>query len=276
MRLSSICAYLILTACAHSPSLKPTHSGPNVVQFAAMGTVWKIEVKSHGKSVLYTQMSEDIKKIVFDYDLTFSDWTDESELRKLEKKDLTQFQSATPLFLKGLTLSQEMFKQSGGYFDVTVGAVLWKELERPVGMDKLEIKADTFRFKFHPQRLTFGGIVKGMAVGEIASYLHKGGHTDFHIDAGGGNLAFASPSRLKEEGVTFVSNSFTKQKGRNHILNPKSGTLKEQGRIVTCHFPPSTVLTWADNGGRTDAYSKIIMMNEKFILPKNCENKELY
>src|SRR5688572_22950735 len=51
--------------------------------FSAMGTVWKIEIADSPKSVDIPALQQILSDEVYAYDQTFSDWNEESELRKL-------------------------------------------------------------------------------------------------------------------------------------------------------------------------------------------------
>lgn len=207
------------------------------ISLNGMGTVIVAEwLPSDSSSFAETQAQSVMSRMVERYDNTFSDWSEDSELRRLEQAGLAPASAtkATPLFIEGLSYANTAFKETGGLFDITLGAVIWKERSRPVGMTSLEINMEDSRFRFgvNPVRLSFGGIVKGMLTGELAKIFLKNQITSFYISAGGGNEVFAGAylkrldlsnleSGLQPSSLVFVSNSHSLQGTRQHIFDPR-------------------------------------------------------
>jgi thiamine biosynthesis lipoprotein ApbE len=131
-KIAAIFGLLQFAACS---SNKPTSSASlNTLHISGIGSVFEFHWKdSPNTSLVADEFKENLAQTIRKYDETFSDWSEDSELRQLEKAGLTHKQKASQLFLKGLWLSRKFYKETGGLFDVTVGAVYWKELERPVG-----------------------------------------------------------------------------------------------------------------------------------------------
>jgi hypothetical protein len=235
------------------------------VSILSMGVPWKISAK-FTEDISPPKLQREIEEILMQYDFTFSDWTEDSELRKLEKVGLDKFQSASPLFLEGLRLSDLAHKMSGGYFDPTVGAVQWKKRKHARGWN-LEWRGQEFRFKKNPWRLTFGGIAKGMAVGAIAEHLIQNHAISFTVNGGGGNLAV-----FENQKITHFANSRVHQYGslkKLNLLNPIGSrvTSLENIHLKCTNFPDRST---RDSAGLTDALTKAILLNPKFIIPKNC------
>jgi thiamine biosynthesis lipoprotein ApbE len=182
-----------------------------------MGTYWSVDLAEEGVSFSKEFLSQKIIGMVDLYDKTFSDWRPDSELRNLEKKHLTNFQKPSGLFLKGLEYSLLAFNESKGNFDITTGAVIWRERDKKLGLNKIILKKDGFEFVEDPKRLTFGGIVKGMAVGKIANWLYLANIKNFRVNAGDGNLVISGKNfkvgweeevqtgAIKPDEVIFVS-----------------------------------------------------------------------
>jgi hypothetical protein len=180
--------------------------------------------------------------------------------------------------MRGLRASEKAFKSTHGIFDITVGAVLWKKATAPVGQRHLVLSGDRFRFERDPLRLTFGGIAKGMAVGELATKLYESGLRDFKIDAGGGNLAlagaFASASQLgnaEPTAVTFVSSSSATNHGEQHLLDPSRSDRKVSGHAsLACRGSAGDSANWAELSGLADAYSTALVIEPSLELPSAC------
>lgn len=235
-----------------------------------MGTYWSIDLSEAGISFPREYLSRKIIELVDLYDKSFSDWREESELRILENKDLTEYQKPSFLFLKGLSYSKIAYEKSKGDFDITVGAVIWKKRKEKVGLNNLILDKSGFRFKIDPQRLTFGGIVKGMAIGALSNWLYKNNIKNFRINAGDGNLSFAGKnfkeSWVEEEQtghtnpleIIFLSRSNFNQNGKVHIIGNKRGPDIVK---IACRSTAKNIKDWEKIGALSDAYSTSLVLN---------------
>lgn len=237
-----------------------------------MGTVWTYVCRQVPTGLPLEPLKERLGQIAYQYDVTFSDWSDDSELRQIEKAGLTHESHPSTLFMKGLQYAQEAYERTGGAFDITVGAVLWKVKSRAVGMNHLKISGEKFYFDQDPVRLTFGGIVKGMATGEMLFLLQQSGLRECTLNAGGGNGVISD-----EQGVRFYSRSRIFQKTTKgevqHIFSTGSApltTLRESAELE-CQSPSikfSELQRW---GALSDAFSKAVILRDDWIPPENCK-----
>lgn len=211
------------------------------------------------------------------HEKTFSDWSEDSELRMLEKRGLDQWQQIGPLFSLGLTFSQQAYERTNGAFDISVGDRQWLGALRSKGMGGLERRnvegREEFRFANGVERLTFGGIAKGMALGDIAHFLKSEDIEDFSVDAGGGNIVQAS-----SKNVVFLSRSRVAKSGSSseaHVLSPKGSKLELNKSVeISC------TLKWGDRpemlrwGALIDAYSTALLVDQgrNWELPKECQS----
>lgn len=297
-----------LLSCAHraaSSEARPDPTGHVLesrrVVWAAMGTVWTLDYTAP-RSIGFTdtaELEETARELVYEYDIAFSDWDEESELRRLETRDLTRWQEPSELFLRGLKYSQEAFVQTNGAFDITIGAVQWKALKKPVGTDKLRIEGRRFRFTKNPKRLTFGGIAKGMAVGAVVSGLLSKGLHDFRLDAGGGNLALAGfrdgqSEPWPEAAAYHLPDGQVWHISRSRTLAPRDtgddfdfeGHVRETQHIwdphnVNRHLSAQVVIVCGDPldlaqerpAAFADVFSKVALVKPKFTMPAGCSRR---
>jgi hypothetical protein len=208
---------------------------------------------------------------------------------------MAQWQEASPLFLHGLELSQQAYAMTQGYFDISVGAILWKVSPQATGVGPGQLQFDHQRFRFttDPKRLTFGGIAKGMAVGKIAELFAKKHLTNFRINAGGGNLAVMGQrgeytweeeqeiGPMSPHFVYFISHSHgDNTHGVQHIYAPTS-PLDKIGKIhrpllgakfssLSCKSSSAEPHLWEDGSGIADAYSTAMVLNSALAIPRHC------
>lgn|GEM_PF-1217611 len=296
-------ALTTLGACSHGemtavkPESDPDASSRRMV-WAAMGTVWTLDYLAPPEFPFSAtaEVEESVREVVYRYDMVFSDWAEDSELRRIERRGLTRWQEPSGLFLEGLRYAKDAWDATGGAFDITIGAVQWKAARRSVGMDKVRIQGQRFRFVKDPRRLTFGGIAKGMAVGAVAMELLSRGVRDFRIDAGGGNLALvgfadgksdswpeAQTYKLRDGKVWHVSRSSAKahrdspddfdpngkEVATQHIWDPKDVTRALHARdVVICGAAAKESQQRA--GAFADVYSKAVLIRGTFRVPKEC------
>ena len=258
----------------------------------SMGTLWKIDLYHPIQAINKEIVKSILNKHLLHYDQTFSDWSPTSELRKLEK-GMTNWVTPTPLFMKGLEYSKEAFDLTQKKFDITIGAVLWKESLKPVGLEKMRLRKKEnekqFKFLIHPKRLTFGGNVKGMALGKLSRVLRDLKIKNFRIDAGGGNLsvmgqknsfmaweeeAFLGP--LKGDEIAFISRSKrTRPNGKKHIFSrtKKEGDNKKDKSVLFCKSTKNKIENWERLASLSDAFSTVQTFSN-YKLPKslNCKN----
>ena len=283
----------ILTFLGPFKSLNAKENTTSEFHLFSMGTLWKIDLY-HPKRAINKEMVKSIlNKHLLNYDQTFSDWSPTSELRKLEK-GMTNWVTPTPLFMKGLEYSKEAFDLTQKKLDITIGSVLWKESLKPIGLENMRLrkmkKGKQFKFITHPKRLTFGGNVKGMALGKLSQVLRGLRIKNFRIDAGGGNLsvmgqknsfmaweeeAFLGP--LKGDEIAFVSRSKrTRPNGKKHIFSrsKKEEDKKKDKSVLFCKSKKNQIKNWERLASLSDAFSRVQTFSN-YELPKSLNCKSL-
>jgi hypothetical protein len=262
---------LLLTACSLRLAPQKPHEAFET-SFFSMGTRWSISLRGLERAEDFQKVKEKLVSFALHYEMTFSDWSDDSELRRLEKNGMGQLQSGSDLFMEGLFLAKEAHQKTAGLFDITVGAVTWGVLDRPVGLDRLVIDAETHRFYFEAEhgRLSFGGLAKGMAVGEMASFLISQGVKAFWIDAGGGDRASFEGGRVRFESRSRVFKAASNSE--KHIHSPQKGRPPEERETATIVCVPegvsrASLIRW---GALTDAFATARVLGSGWSLPEFC------
>mgnify|MGYP000896347818 CR=1 FL=1 len=254
--------------------------------FFGMGTVWRVEGLAPA-SLDAPALREALSRRVLEDELLFSDWSEESELRRLERGGLAEWRPASPRFLKLLDLSAEAWRESRGVFDPTIGAVQWKALARPVGLGAMERREGEFRFREDPRRLTFGGIAKGFSVGALGELLVARGFRHFRVNGGGGNLLLRAETGaepwpellaygLEAEALWHVSRSRTARpetskgaKASQHIYDPRDPrrALNEAATLL-CRQRLERDLE--SEAALSDAASKALVVEPEAPVPPHC------
>jgi thiamine biosynthesis lipoprotein len=163
-------------------------------------TIWHDDDKAAATAIadVFTELER--------LDALMTSWTDDSAVAKISAasgtKRAVEVDEETFAVIEK---AQAIAKQTGGAFDITVGAFhnLWKfgsnqdgsipsdadvaERVKLVGYKrvKLDAKKRTIRLAKKGMAITLGGIAKGYAVDRAVKILHDAGFVDFIIQAGG-------------------------------------------------------------------------------------------
>jgi thiamine biosynthesis lipoprotein len=208
-------------------------------------------------------------------DGVFSDYRDDSELMKLSKvADRSATRVSNEMFTV-LVCAQHISRQSGGAFDVTLGASTKAWRAKKQGKDAravpgqgiascrdlvLDEAGKTVRFT-KPLSLDLGGIAKGYIADELARLLREGGATQHAVAVGGEMVVGDPPSGRKGWGIDLESPEqkviatvelshaalstsgdsyqFARIDGKRsaHVLDPNTGEGKEDLLNVTVIAP---------------------------------------
>ncbi|WP_457625355.1 FAD:protein FMN transferase [Persephonella sp.] len=198
-------------------------------------------------SISADEIPEEAFRVFKKIDKYFSIYRDDSLICRLNKEKKLE---ADDLFLNLLWLSIRIHKETGGYFDVSLGNLTYKygegvygcdfEKTGSTGMENIEISGKTVYLK-NGISLDFGGIAKGYAVDKASGIFRKKG-LNAVIKASGdirciGKCSICIKDPLKD-GVflcfrtkkkeTAVSTSgvyerFIGNTDNNHLISPKTG-----------------------------------------------------
>ena len=255
--------------------------------FVSMGTVWKVRIGSQKKSFDTKQVKYQLIETANRYDETFSSWSSKSELRSIERMGVDTLICPSSLFLKGLRLAQQAYELSNKKFDITLGGENkgLSLMGSPMESLRLKSQAKCFYFGRKVDSLTFAGLVKGMCLGKMATWLYEVGFKSFVINAGNGNIVIAGDEKKSSLAsleldtasrvIYFVSNSYTIQSHTKnsfqHIKDPTNplAPLLSQTQLV-CAADISSRKTWYEIGAISDALSTALSVDPNIVLPTYC------
>ena len=230
-------------------------------------------------SIVLPEKHKNLFKPAFDIfkqvDNKFSKYKPNSYVSKLNER---KFAKLDKEFLNLLNISLKIYKETNGYFDITLGNLtkkygsfyknLKKDKYETSGIENIKIK-NRYIFLKNNISLDFGGIGKGYAVDLVSDFLKKNKVKDVIIKASGDirclNICTIGIKNPFEEGIIFsfktknadtsISTSgnyerYVKTKENNHLINPK--TKKSQNKVA------SVTLISIANNTYLDAYATAV------------------
>lgn len=190
---------LLLGACSKAPATLHL-TGPT------MGTSYSVKIKPGDDLPPERELSAGIQAILEDVNRSMSTYIEDSELSRLNRNPGTGWIDISPALYEVLSTAQEISDQTGGAFDITVGALvnLWgfgpdfttgalpadadiEAVLAAAGYQGLALKAHppSLRKAAPAAYLDLSGIAKGYAVDRIAGYLETRGIGDYLVEIGG-------------------------------------------------------------------------------------------
>lgn len=188
---------LALTSCQKN---EPTF---HLIQGEAQGTTYSIKYISSNESVTKIQ----IDSLLLAFDLSLSTYREDSKLSKINKGDSTVI--VDDFFLETFKASNQIYKETNGLFDPTIGVLVnaygfgpnhqRKELKQYqidsllnyVGFDKVKLNPNKTISKLHKETyFDFNAIAQGYSVDVVSNFLKLKGIENSIIEIGGELVAF--------------------------------------------------------------------------------------
>ena len=169
------------------------------VEGRTMGTYYRIKTYTDKSQV---DVKKDADKFLKLFNNIFSTYIPTSEISKLNKAKFDRFKVSRSMG-KLLDVSIEIFRKSGGYFDITVGPIVnaWgfgpdgkrkkpteeeiKEIMKLVGSHNIELKKNFLHLAKKGIYVDMSAIAKGFGVDELVKHLEYNGHNNFMVEIGG-------------------------------------------------------------------------------------------
>ncbi|MCF6339171.1 MAG: FAD:protein FMN transferase [Sulfurimonas sp.] len=207
-----------------------------------------ITISAHEKDKRYI---EDGFKIIRNVEMSLSSYNPKAKIFLLNKNLQVELDEYT---YEALKLAQKYYKQSDGYFDVTIGSItkdLYKFGENEQVVTKKELqsaKVDFLALSFDKKKayikngikIDLGGMGKGFAVDRVVEYFLERDVKDATIAASGDirclmvcsidiqnpfndNALISFESSKENLGITTSGNynRYIKSVKNNHLINPK-------------------------------------------------------
>jgi FAD:protein FMN transferase len=162
------------------------------------GTTYSMIIQNKG-NINPEQLKSDVEKILHSFDMSLSLYVDSSILSKVNRNENVQLDT---FFIRTFKKSFEIYKETDGAFDITVGPLVraWgfgpdahrnfsdskrDSLLKLVGMYKVSIKNGKL-IKTDPAiELDFNAIAQGYSVDVISEYFNSLGIKNYLIEIGG-------------------------------------------------------------------------------------------
>ena len=225
----------------------------NIIQFQGrtMGTTYIIKYYPDPQTPPLEEVKKQVEQKLLEVNQALSTYLPHSELSHINRDTKLKVFSLSPLFQKALKLSWQVFKESGGFFDPSVGPLvnLWgfgpnRHQNLPsqanivqalslVGLEKYHI-SENFKKLQRPHKksyLDFSASAKGLGVDEVALVLKSLNIRDSMVEIGGEirvhslsdkiwNLAIEHPVKSTPQAIIALSNGSLATSGnyRNYFI----------------------------------------------------------
>jgi len=240
---------------------------------AAMGTVFEIKI-SHSDYKYAKSAATEAFGLLDTLEQYLSHFIANSDISRISNLKVGEWTKVSVETYECLMQCVEMYKLSGGVFDISIGALYncWldesKRLKSPppdeiaaakkhVGLHNLSFDETQFRVGMSggPVHLDLGGFGKGYALDKMAELLTEWELTSFMLNGGQSSMLFRQPPEGEEGWDITLSDPFNDyqpmrelrlqniaiagsglQKGR-HIIDPRSGQPLENHRATWALAP---------------------------------------
>lgn len=195
----------LLISCADSSSYEPYYySG------AALGTSYNLTIHGKKEKLRHSSLDSLFRKV----NQSMSTYQADSDISRINEGDTTV--KVDNMFREVFTISQEVYQETGGAFDPTVGVLVdaWgfgpgkaikmdstivDSLKTYVGFDKVQLlKNGSIRKASPGLRFDFNAVAKGYTIDRIAVLLESLGYQNFLLELGGEVVA-RGKNMLKEK-----------------------------------------------------------------------------
>ena len=199
--LTLLMSVVFLVACGSDTDKDPAPSYRSV-EGATMGTYYRVQYRE-GQSCATSQQTLD--ELLMAFNQSLSTYITDSEISEFNRANAQSWQSLSPRFSAVLQAALQVWRQSEGAFDVTIGPSvnLWgfgpedmvelpsleaqRLTSRWVGMDQLQLDAANSAAQKNADEVyvDLSALAKGLGVDELAEHMAAKGCTDFMVDIGG-------------------------------------------------------------------------------------------
>lgn len=215
--------FLILISCGNKTPQKFT------IQGEAFGTTYAIQTYSEVKIPL----EKGIDSVIYQVNKSVSIYLPKSDISKINKGDSTIV--IDQIFIDNFRISEEVHKNTNGYFDPTIGVLRnaygfgdtkpLKEIDsltldsllQFVGFDKVKLTSENKITKQHPAiYFDFNAVAKGYGIDQIGVYLASKGIDNYLIELGGEILSKGKNLAKNKPWVVGIENVDSQLEDRSY------------------------------------------------------------
>lgn len=212
------------------------------LQGRTMGTTYSVKyIDPEGRN-----LQPQIDSLLVAFNMSLSTYIPESEISRFNREGRLRYE--TPFFYPVLARSKEIYENTGGAFDPTVGPLVnaWgfgpegrqspgkatiDSLRKLVSYDSIVFDTATVQKKKDGIKLDFSAIAKGYGVDVVAQYLLAENIEDLFVEIGGeiyaqGNSGRGTPWRV---GVNYPSGDFEDQQNAQAIVSLENQAIATSG-----------------------------------------------
>lgn len=212
------------------------------LQGSTMGTTYSVKyIDPEGRN-----LQPQIDSLLLVFNMSLSTYIPESEISRFNREDRLRYE--TPFFYPVLARSKEIYENTGGAFDPTVGPLVnaWgfgpegrqspgKEavdsLRRLVNYDSIVFDEETVHKRMSGMKLDFSAIAKGYGVDVVAQYLLVEGIQNLFVEIGGEIYAQGTNERgiPWRVGVNYPSGDADDQQNAQAIVSLEDQAIATSG-----------------------------------------------
>lgn len=272
-------AIIFFTGCQESAYEEKAVSGK------ALGTTYTIKYFSE-RDLGMERALDSIFKVV---NKSMSTYQPDSDISRLNRGDSLVI--VDTLFQNVFSLSQQIYSESGGYFDPTVGDLVnmygfgpeksLKIIDSTtidslmvfVGLDKIKISPEGQVKKDFPEvYLDFNAIAKGYAIDLIGLYLEQQGAKHFLVELGGELLAKGRNVKKNTAWVVGIDDPNQEEDQRTLIagVQLKDRAMASSGNYRKFRTDPETGTTYVHTINPLTGYPEKSNLLSASVLAENC------
>lgn len=212
------------------------------LQGGTMGTFYSIKyIDPEGRN-----LQPQIDSLLEVFNMSLSTYIPESEISRFNREGRLRYES--PFFYPVLERSREIYENTGGAFDPTVGPLVnvWgfgpegrqspgkatiDSLRQLVSYDSIVFDTATVQKEMPGMKLDFSAIAKGYGVDVVAQYLFAEGIDDLFVEIGGEIYAHGYSERgiPWRVGVNYPSGDINEQQSAQAIVSLEDRAIATSG-----------------------------------------------
>ena len=214
---------LLLVSCSSEPKF-------HTIQGEAQGTTYSIKYIANQEVVSKKQTDS----LLLAFDMSLSTYRDDSKISKINSGDSTVV--VDDLFVENFKISSEIYKETSGLFDPTIGVLVnaygfgpnkkhqnlsqnqIDSLLQFVGLDKVQLNENkTISKKYKETYLDFNAIAQGYSVDVVVNFLKSKGIENAIVEIGGELFALGKNTIDNKNWIVGIDNPLQKPEERTLI-----------------------------------------------------------